>query len=193
MKTYLSIDIDYWNGLSIQSILRFFENLLALSCPLLLVNDHHSLLHDMNQSDCDTLINVDYHSDVSDQPDTLNCGTWGNFVNWQHRGTFVWRYPSKECVRYGGWGGYCHEKHNPFEEPITQWAKIRKQQGICHLPWSTIHRIGVAWSLDWLHDNHLGQLADQWANSIDLIQDETYCRTFSRLVLSHCRRQKVAA
>jgi hypothetical protein len=116
---------------------------------------HHHLLEDINKraEQLDTVINVDWHSDISDDirsdPLELSEGTWANFIHFRCDGTFIWRYPDEKCLDASV--GYCHEAVNPFEEPsIAGWKRTRKIQGLARIPWDSICAVGVCLSPFWL-------------------------------------------
>ena len=158
MKTYLSIDLDYWNGCTRKSINAFFAHVFQLRLPIWIAPLHHQLLPHINRHPCDVLINVDAHSDICDKRDdddidlSLNEGTWANFVEWQQRGTFIWRYPGPECLY--DCTGYCHCQKSPFEESCTDWAHVHKQQSLRRIPWDTIKAVGVTLSIAWIERRH---------------------------------------
>jgi hypothetical protein len=85
MRVYLSIDLDYFCRGRKQQCDAFFKKVYALRLPIHVACEHHHLLDTM-EGDFDTLINVDFHSDLCDTPaegwvpEDLNEGTWGNFV-----------------------------------------------------------------------------------------------------------------
>ena len=150
MKTYLSIDLDYWSYSTEQSAVRCFDRVFSLGLPIYVAPYHHQLLTHMNESACDTLINVDFHSDLCDlhdpPHDLLNEGTWGNFVSWQKNGRFIWRYPSGPRVH----DGYCHARLNPFTKNASGWKKTEMKKGLSDLPWDSVQAIGVCLSKYWL-------------------------------------------
>lgn len=154
MKTYLSIDLDYWNGGSKKSINAFFAHVFGLELPLWIAPLHHQLVPDINHyPHCDTLINVDYHSDISDvddrHPFPLTEGTWANFVLWQRRGTYIWRFPHTDCLTPDS--GYCHLNANPFKNAAcTNWRRVIQRQGLSGIPWHTIKAIGISLSSFWV-------------------------------------------
>ena len=153
MRTYLAIDLDYWNGLPRQSINAFFARVFRLRLPIWVAPFHHQLLPHINQNPCDQLINVDYHSDICECGDLpLNEGTWGNFVKWRKHSTFIWRYPDQRCLSRGT--GYCHSDKNPFEDATcTDWRCL-KQEGLRNLPWSTVKAVGVSLSWNWIEGSN---------------------------------------
>jgi hypothetical protein len=153
MNVYLSVDLDYWCRSRKQQCNAFFERVYALDLPIHVACEHHHLIDTM-EGDFDTLINVDWHSDLCETPDEgwvpedLNEGTWGNFVSWRERGTFIWRYPSAACLTTGI--GYCHDKDNPFEKPVSGWRTVRKRRGTAGIPWESIKAVGVCLSPSWI-------------------------------------------
>lgn len=157
MRAYLSIDLDYWCKFTTPHSARaFFQRVWKLRLPIMVALHHHHLLDDINKraQDLDTVINVDFHSDIADDiRDTameLNEGTWANFVHFRGDGTFIWRYPEEECLddRHG----YCHEGVNPFDEPsVAGWKRARKMQGLARMPWKSIEAVGVCLSPYWLN------------------------------------------
>jgi hypothetical protein len=154
IPVFLSIDLDYWAHGRKHQCDVFFKKVYALGLPIHAAYEHDHLLDVINSSQCTTLINVDFHSDLCDTPaegwelSDLNEGTWGNFVSWRERGTFIWRYPSSLCLKPGN--GYCHNDVNPFEKPASGWREARKRQGVAGIPWDSIKAVGVCLSPDWI-------------------------------------------
>jgi len=154
IKTYLSIDLDYWRyRKDPQPCTTFFQQVWGLQLPIYVVMYHHHLLPHINAHDCDILINVDYHSDLADlEPGRIldfNEGTWANFVDWRCVGRFIWRYPASECL--SGGTGYCHSNHNPFlERGVASWKCVQKRVGLWGIPWKHITAVGVSVSPDWI-------------------------------------------
>jgi hypothetical protein len=164
MKAYLSIDLDYWRASSRQTpVVNFFKKVFAMGLPIMVALHHHHLVRDINSKvqDFDTLINVDYHSDLSDEnfkglgPLELEEGTWANFIHFRGDGHFIWRYPILECLQWGeGASGYCHRRMNPFvDQDVSGWEHTTMIHGVAHLPWNKIGAIGVCLSPGWLEDS----------------------------------------
>lgn len=122
MKTYLSVDLDFWNYYGKNQFNKsFFYKILTSDIPKLLVDEHHKLLPHINNFNFDEVINLDYHSDMADNlhifddnhrakklfatPPRLNCGVWGNHVKNRKNSTFIWKHPHKDKVL---WRGGCH-------------------------------------------------------------------------------------
>ncbi len=138
MKAYLSVDLDFWNGRKFPQ--DYFDSLVETNLPITFVRQHHFLLKHIGQfeNQFDTLINIDYHSDIADRMDgrkrfskqcPLNCGTWVNFVKGRDK-KFIWSYPQKVCINRDCGTGYCHGNTNPFYYPntyeICRWSSIKK-------------------------------------------------------------------
>lgn len=161
MNAYLSIDLDFWcDETTPHSATRFFRRLLSrFGRPIMVALHHHHLVDHINGvKGLDTVINLDAHSDLTDElGDTLTLGegNWANFINFQSfrfkRGTYVWRYPDEGRLDQDT--GYCHRMDNPFEECCTSWAHVKKKKGLARIPWDSIREVGVSLSPGWLADN----------------------------------------
>lgn len=155
MRAYLSIDLDYWRDHGRPHNVRaFFQRVWALKLPIRVALHHHHLIDDINRraKHLDTVINVDYHSDIVEDVGAdfiLDEGTWANYVKFQSRGTFIWRYPHQDCLN--DQTGYCHTYLNPFEEHCTEWRRVKKEQGLGGLSWQDIKAVGVCLSPPWLN------------------------------------------
>jgi len=158
MRVYLSIDLDYWKAeRSPKAAARFFKKLFGeLNLPVMTALHHHHLIPHTNSFDIDTVINIDTHSDISDEQgaskEVLEEGNWANFVDCQKHGTFTWRYPRDSCLTRHT--GYCHRTGlNPFETNCSGWARVKKTRGLAHIPWSSVIGVGVCLSPEWLDEN----------------------------------------
>lgn len=154
MNAFLSIDLDYWSlEHTPHAAARFFQRLYQrFGRRIMVAVHHHHLLDHVNNSKFDTLINVDFHSDLDDeQPDELNEGNWVNFVNFRSGGTYIWRYPAGHCLSRHT--GYCHTGESPFEHNLTGWSRVRQQFGLARIPWGDIQEVGVCLSPGWLNDH----------------------------------------
>jgi len=156
MNAFLSIDLDYWSlDRDPRSATRFFRRLYRKFGRKIMVavHHHHLLDHVSNRGrGIDSLINLDFHSDLSgDQPDELSEGNWVNFVDFQRFGTYIWRYPDGRCLSTHT--GYCHTGENPFVHNLTGWSNVRMRHGLARIPWDCIREVGVCLSPEWLNDN----------------------------------------
>lgn len=120
MKTYLSIDIDYWNLGNAHMLERELAKLLqrAQDIPIIAVMNHQQLLSPINESGANRLVNIDEHSDLADcDVDKLECGTWVSYVTWRHTGTYLW-IRSENSTSYGSCNGNCKVWNK-----CTDWQK----------------------------------------------------------------------
>ena len=155
MRTYLSIDLDYWRTSGTPD--RFFRRVFNLGLPIFVCPFHEQLLPRINQSGCDRLINVDAHADIVDDPCPLEEGTWANFVTWRHQGAFEWRYRSEDDLAEG----YCHGYENPFQVDCCGWKRVTLKCGLGGIPWKAISSVGVCLSTAWLEDAPVGKIVDR--------------------------------
>lgn len=173
MSTYLSIDIDFWKKhYNLDHMKKFLELAKGASPNVLIVDSHEQLKTHVNTYGCNSLINVDFHSDIYDiaqphnYPDSedpyyrrYNCGTWVNYVKFRYKGKFTWIHPHihDRGIQYG----YCHVETrrnfmtvNPFFNPkIAEWNetyKIASTTPEDHINWSDIGAVGIAFSYAWL-------------------------------------------
>lgn len=150
MSAFLSIDLDFGNVVPARTMTTLFDKVAKLHLPIHVACFHDQLLPFIDESNCDTVHNIDYHSDLADLLRTdrksLNEGTWGAFPACKSRGKFVWHYPSETCFE----DGFCHgDGTNPFTDPEHGgWSCVRMEQGL-RLPWASIRAVGVCLSPDW--------------------------------------------
>ena len=127
-----------------------------LNLDTLVVNSHEKLLKHINQSNCSTLINLDFHSDLSNDCVDLeyNEGTWANFVKWQLTGNFLWLYPNHyQCIV--NQDGLCNsEDFDPFIDKVCGWKTVERKHGYVDLfdnnLLNNVKFIGITTSYSWL-------------------------------------------
>jgi len=156
MNAFLSIDLDYWSRDSLpHAATRFFRRLYRrFGRKIMVAVHHHHLLDYVNNRGrgFNTLINVDFHSDLSDdQPGELSEANWVNFVNFREKGSYIWRYPDGYCL--SSHTGYCHSGTNPFDCNLTGWASVQMRHGLARIPWDSIREVGICLSPGWLNGN----------------------------------------
>lgn len=168
MRSYLSIDLDYWSKhQSDKQSLRFMKKVFNLGLPVFFVKDHEQLLPHLNAEKYDIVYNVDYHSDIFGFRDAADretwysknkpeCGNWSVFVDWRSTGIFHWMYPHAFCYTHDNdWrdSGVCWTglKDNPYlGGVIKEWKELRKSKGVAQIDWGTIKAVGVCLSPDWV-------------------------------------------
>lgn len=148
MKTFLSVDLDYWNEVDngISRMVKYLKSIHASNIPVVLVKDHDEMLPFVDQSEANFLINLDYHSDLADlcikdekpvlENREFNCGTWINWVKCRNKGRFLWIHPHKDCYirSHCKWdsrgGGRCDVDKNPFTTEFdTGWKEAKHRTG----------------------------------------------------------------
>ena len=99
MKTFLSIDIDFWNSvahadgveIALENLNSVFNHCKTNGVPLSAVANHNQMLSLVNKSKANQLINIDYHSDLAtNDVDNLNCGTWVSYVKQRNKSKYKW-------------------------------------------------------------------------------------------------------
>jgi hypothetical protein len=122
MKTFLSIDMDFWNDWGkVSDIHRYLDNLcrdLKKSCvPMTAVMNHQQMLTLVNESKARRLINIDKHSDLADiKVDRLNCGTWISYIKWRTEGQYLWFHKHAE-----------HEGDCNQDPPIFTYRGVKRK------------------------------------------------------------------
>ena len=169
---YLSVDLDFWNQGShrFKHLDRFMRQIVSHIDPreIGIFDSHEEILDHVNGSGCLEVVNVDWHSDLVNINDpvvatweswqSLNCGSWVNFVEFQNRGKFTWIHPYKIKASGSGHGGYCHrpykETHNPFvRQELTDWLIVedvasRVPEEV--IDWDRVTHVGIVFSYDWV-------------------------------------------
>lgn len=160
MKTYLSIDLDYWLSEPYveytQSLTRVLKSVRHVQ-DIIIVEDHHEILDHVNRLVPDKILHIDYHQDIAfpryagDTVD-LQCGTFLYFVENRERIDFEWWYPRKECAERSGTGWCCDYKH-PRSNKARIFATQRQRLG---LPTSAelarVSAVGFSISRDWCNE-----------------------------------------
>lgn len=162
MKTYLSIDMDYWNGrtpaYTRRSLFSLLKRLKKKRVPMMACMNHQQMLNHVNDSNARRLINLDTHSDLS-QPDVdrLNCGTWVSYVKWRQKGEFVWCHRHSidqgDCSRWNGRRIFC--SNGAINKIASDWKKIKRTKMLLpnyrYLTNYTI-AVGLVLSPDYIED-----------------------------------------
>lgn len=131
MKTYLSIDIDFWNDEDPwvlwrdlnKIILRAYESRPFI--PVHAVMNHQQLTPLVSKSGAKKLVNIDMHSDLADtNVRYFECGTWVSYVDWRKKGEYLWIY------RHDLDDGECNGDNpifhcdNRARQKISDWKKV---------------------------------------------------------------------
>lgn len=128
---YLTVDLDFWSKGHVDR--DFLYELLA-QIPIgdvVAAVEHHSILPHSRRyrSVCKRLINLDFHSDLGGSVNVtfdhgdgdcrrleLHAGSWGDYVEWEQRGEFVWVYPDAECLTKGRTDDFNYDCDVPFSQ-----------------------------------------------------------------------------
>lgn len=158
MKSYLSVDLDYWGmkdyGFK-NSVTIFINKIIELNKSIHVYNSHESILDDLNRRKVDHLYQIDFHSDICEDGDNVpfNEGTWANFYKYRKKCIFEWRYPSTEtCFNHGM--GRCDSSQDDgykayWPKDEFPYKKIIRKQGLSNINWESISAIGFAISRNW--------------------------------------------
>lgn len=128
MRTYLSLDFDYWRGEwkahGKKNIIQLIKRARKRDIPITAVMNHQQMLREINELTADRLVNVDEHADISDAGvDVLNCGTWVSYVRWRRGAEYLWIRNSR-----GSSLGDCNGS-GPHWNSGHDWRRARSQYG----------------------------------------------------------------
>jgi hypothetical protein len=157
-KTYISLDLDFFNQYDETDMSIILEWLLNKDCPITVVDSHEDLIDHCKKYDWTNLINFDAHSDY--KPDTdreylvLDCSSWIDFVA-NKKGKYTW-VSSKFDANYGRLD--CSEE-KPFDqlalglwketEHCTNYKKMLKTKDIVAIGIS-LSFFGDKYTDDWV-------------------------------------------
>jgi hypothetical protein len=163
--TYITIDLDYWdNDYELGKLTEgkyFLKWLMEKRKDLYIVEEHHHILdHIQSFPDITKIINIDFHSDIANEPvDELNEGTWANFVNKRETMTFEWRMPSMDTCLEKGYGrcddGVFVKK---IDRSLLGYKKIIFSEGIDQINFEKAVGISISKSDDWTYGKLNGLL-----------------------------------
>ena len=186
MSVHLSIDLDYWYRTKIRpSCYEFIKRVLKLKVPITLYTEHHLILRKV-KNNYSKVINVDYHSDISEPfKGWPCCGSWVNFFPGRQNAEFEWRMPDWErCVVEGD--GLCHDYHMPqprkegsSRNPFTylhnhKWKKVSRQVGLKNIPWNNIKDVSIVLSIEWSYPQYISKALDSIIQSAQNGQIKLY-------------------
>jgi len=156
-RVYLSIDADFFNS-NAAALLGMLDMLSGLAERLFIVLEHHHLLPHIRAHEFDTLVNLDWHSDIAGRNEQgkryrLTDGSWVDHVPKAEQRRYIWLYPTRECLSFAS--GYCHEgwSPNPFvNRSRSGWGQIGKRK-LCRpqsLMGLDVVAVGISISPNWL-------------------------------------------
>lgn len=140
MRTFLSIDIDFWNESGKDCVDLMLENLNSVykicrtnGIPLSAVANHNQMLSLVNDSKTNQLINIDYHSDLAtNNVENLNCGTWVSYVKNRRNSKYKWLHHNRAV--YGDCNGSepifkgISDIEDYFNEGEVDWGEVTHRE-----------------------------------------------------------------
>lgn len=163
--TYLSIDLDFWDCVTwdhwksesfLIDLSKFrcsvFEKIRNYQIPVEWFQDHHHMLANIIKTNCEHIINMDFHSDLTgDGPlDVLNEGNVFDHIIDSANKTFTWLYPYKDLGRRNSVGRCDHTGADAFLKKNWIYKKQQRTVDRSVIPWDRIKRIGICLSPDWV-------------------------------------------
>jgi hypothetical protein len=149
VKSFLSIDIDFWNdGIIADKVYDYLDRLCfklkSKRIPMIAVMNHQQMLRLVNDSKARRLINIDMHSDLAgENVNALSCGTWVSYVRWRRAGGhYLWLH------RHSAWEGDCNQDPPIFREGVTV-RSISDWGLVAH------RRVKAAPGWDWLSERKI--------------------------------------
>ncbi|HEX9058591.1 MAG TPA: hypothetical protein VF941_00260 [Clostridia bacterium] len=152
--THLTIDLDYWDN-------RHFDNckegkqyitfIFKRFKDILVVNEHHEILPFVNTQTLDKIINVDFHSDITYEPEKiLNEGTWANFINNRKDMSFEWHMPNKKICLTQSWGRCDNDQFlRPVSKKLLGYKKVAFVEGLQKIDYNQIASVSISLSREW--------------------------------------------
>jgi hypothetical protein len=122
MKTYLSVDVDFWcDAEQARQQLHLLLKSRSLRRITTACMNHQQMLREVNASGARRLRNIDAHSDLAEQNvEVLNCGTWVSYVSWRKEGEYIWVRPDRN------FNGSCNG-HSGTWNNDTDWKRSRSR------------------------------------------------------------------
>ena len=132
MRTYVSIDIDFFNGTPAKEVMsvldQFFYEVKSRKIPVVAVMNHQQLTRFVGASTARTLINVDQHADIATKEcSEFNCGTWVSYIPWSHIGHYHWVHRHRVAEGECSWD-------NPIfmggrtRGHVTSWKRVSRRK-----------------------------------------------------------------
>jgi hypothetical protein len=170
MKTYVSVDLDYWGMTErcIGSAIRFLNRIQRLNLPIYVVRSHEKILPHLNQFKVDRIYQIDYHNDIVKEPvspSELDEGTWANFYEYKNDCVFEWRYPDVQGCFLDGWGrcDWVYSKDDPWEPQLMGYKKIIRKQGLSNVDLSDVAGVSMAISRQWWDHEKIDFVFDRYS------------------------------
>lgn len=178
MKTYFSFDLDYFNfhGGKLKpfvdraySYLEEIRHFVAKArIPIVAVMNHQQMLPHVDASRCDTLLNVDTHSDLCESDVVeLNCGTWVAYVKWRKQGTFTWWHGYDVSAGDCGTYNLFSDRRKMVHKGMTDW-KVANHIRCKQVPklTSDIRSVGICLSPSYVdYEGEMTKMFKTWVSA----------------------------
>ena len=155
MKTYLSIDLDYWFANGDGDINDLYRMLYTISDrPSIIVDEHHHIKEHIDSFDVDRIIHIDYHQDivypVNGSHFKIDCGNFFFFLKNRRDIDYEWYYPDIRCRTEG----LCiDERYKPYSKKNFVFKSQTRKKGLPTLKsLKDVVAIGIACSYFYCFD-----------------------------------------
>lgn len=182
MKTFLSVDLDYFACRPYRSapvheedITGFLKKIAKLNVPKTVVIDHHHMFADLYEHRPDKIVHVDYHSDLTrlDPKLRFDEGTYFCFLPETEKIDYLWVLPDRESCIYSDWGLCYYDEDGRAILPKDVFKTTKTRVGTRYIPWKEITFVSIALSPDWTAFNELGRDAllavQSWTDDPDVL------------------------
>ena len=154
MSKFITLDLDYWTMTQKFNSAHtdYLETIIKKSKSTNVVSLHHHVVSKkIIPTDTTEVVNIDFHNDIiDDQPDnTLNEGTWGNFLPKSVQ-KFTWIYPNHNmCITRSA--GICIGSDG-WEDPDITHVNYKKIHGCMrYTPECEYNKFAICLSKKWAH------------------------------------------
>ncbi len=179
MKTLITVDLDYWTNCykrTNREAIWFLKEVIKSSTKSYLVWLHHHIL-DLIPRGTKRIINIDFHNDIvgehldiNEEPDSLNEGTWGNFLPSSVE-VFDWIYPSKQKCIIEGYGICLDSDGNPSSNYPVEYHAHRNWKTIdFHSAHTFVLCVSPHWALEHDYVDYLDGLGIHAKNTSNIIK-----------------------
>lgn len=132
-RIYVSIDMDFWNGLQSDVAENYLRALLQIArprrIPIHMVYNHQQLTRHVDRSRANVLINIDQHSDLCGTDiQVFSCGSWVAYV--RNRQNMLYRWVHRHHVYQGECNGSDHPifTTRTIHREYTDFKKIERRR-----------------------------------------------------------------
>lgn len=191
--TFLSIDLDYWDCIydfrrnKKFSINRYdlFKEIYNRKIPFQVYFNHDEMVDQINESKCNKIINIDFHSDLVDKKDFILCGlnegTVFNAIHDFEEKEYIWLMPYRKVGIVNELGRCDQDNYNEencwIKENFIYKNQI-KSAGSKWLKLDDVKEIGICFSQNWVTKETYNFILnnfitdEKWKHIIEKINNE---------------------